>query len=132
MSNLTDSDDAVMILASLQERASRRPPGKGLTRARFTRLTLKRLCDRETITQPWIDRVNEFLLKAGWVLIDAGTTYGAVKVSVVENWPRATSKNVMADLAKLKQGKFDIKKREQLMSKDTWETTTHLRPKTKK
>jgi hypothetical protein len=129
MVDLTDADCALMILVSLRERASRRAPGKGLTRARFTRLTLKRLCDRETITQAWIDRVNEFLLKAGWILVDAGTTYGAVKVSIVENWPRATSKNVMTDLATLKQGKFDRKERELLMSRDTWETTTHLQPR---
>jgi hypothetical protein len=75
--------------------------------------------------------VNEFLLKAGWVLVDAGTTYGAVKVSVIENWPRATSKNVGSALAKLKQGQFDRSEREHLMSRATWETTTHLQPKTK-
>jgi hypothetical protein len=126
MGELNDSDRAVMILTSLRERASRRPPGKGLTRARFTSRTLKKLCDLEKITQASIDRVNESLLKAGWILIDAGSTYGAIKVSVVENWPRAISKNVMTDLAKLKQGKFEPAERERLMRRETWETTSHL------
>jgi hypothetical protein len=90
-------------------------------------LTLKKLCDRETITQPWIDRVNESLLKAGWVLLDAGSTYGAVKVNVVENWPRAVSKNLKPVLEKVKKGTFDFRKLEGLMRKETWQTSTHLR-----
>ena len=127
MTELTDRQCALMILASLEERGSRRTDGKVLTRARFTKLTLKKLCDRETITQAWIDRVNESLMKAGWVLIDAGTTYGAVKVNVVENWPRAISKNLKAELAEVKEGTFVWDKLERLMSKEAWETTTHLR-----
>jgi hypothetical protein len=124
MTELTDRQCALRILGSLKERGDRRTGGKVLTRARFTRLTLKKLCDRETITQAWIDRVNESLMKAGWVLIDAGTTYGAVKVSVVENWPRAISKNLLANL---KNGTSDWNKLEGLMTKEAWETTTHLR-----
>lgn len=124
MTELTDRQCALMILGSLKERGSRRADGKVLTRARFTKLTLKKLCDRETIAQAWIDRVNESLMKAGWVLIDAGTTYGAVKVSVVENWPRAISKNLLAEM---KKGTSDWNKLERLMSKEAWETTTHLR-----
>jgi hypothetical protein len=127
MTELTDRQCALMILESLRERGSRRAGGKVLTRARFTKLTLKNLCDRETITQAWIDRVNESLMKAGWVLIDAGTTYGAVKVSVVENWPRAISKNLKPKLAKVKQGTFVWSELEPLMRKEAWETTTHLR-----
>ena len=92
MTDLTDRQCALMILLSLQERGSRRKNGRVLTRGRITGLTLKRLCQRETITQAWIEGVNEFLLRAGWVLIDAGTTYGAVKVNVIENWPRASSR----------------------------------------
>lgn len=131
MGELTDRQCALMILLSLQERGSRRALGKVLTRARISRLTLKKLCDRETITQPWIDRVNESLLKAGWVLLDAGTTYGAVKVNVVENWPRAVSKNLKPVLEKVKKGTFDFGKLQGLMRKETWQTTTHLRGRTK-
>jgi hypothetical protein len=130
MTELTDRQCALMILASLKERGDRRTGGKVLTRARFTKLTLKNLCDRETITQAWIDRVNESLMKAGWVLLDAGTTYGAVKVSVVENWPRAIYKNLTnlkSELADVKKGPSEWSKLERLMRKEAWETTTHLR-----
>jgi hypothetical protein len=116
-----------MILLSLKERGDRRKDGKPLTRARFSRLTLKRLCQRQTITQPWIDRVNEPLMAAGWVLIDAGTTYGAVKVNVVENWPRASSKNLRSILDQVKSGTFNFDRHGKLLSKAAWETTTHLR-----
>jgi hypothetical protein len=127
MSDLTDRQCALMVLLSLKERSSRRAEGRPLTRARFTKLTLKRLCERETITQGWIDRVNESLMKAGWVLIDAGSTFGAVKINVVENWPRATSKNLKSELDQVKKGTFKWNALEQLMRKETWETTTHLR-----
>ncbi len=130
MSELTDRQCALMILLSLQERGARRRDGKALTRARFSKLTLKRLCLRQTITQAWIDRVNEPLMTAGWVLIDAGTTYGAVKVNVVENWPRAISKNLRTVLDQVKNGTFDFDRHEKLLSKETWETTTHLRGRT--
>ena len=126
MSELSDRQCALMVLLSLKERGSRRPKDRPLTRARFTRLTLKKLCDRETITQAWIDRVNESLMKAGWVLIDVGTTYGAVKVNVVENWPRAISKNLKSELEQVKNGTFKWNELEELMRKEAWETTTHL------
>ena len=127
MIELTDQQCALMILLSLQERGARRKDGKALTRARFSKLTLKRLCQRQTITQAWIDRVNEPLMTAGWVLIDAGTTYGAVKVNVVENWPRAISKNLRTELDQVKSGTFEFDRYNTLLSKEAWETTTHLR-----
>ena len=126
MSELTDRQCAVMILLALRERTRRRD-GKVLTRARFSALTLKRLCLRQTLSPAWIDRVNEELMRAGWVLIDVGTTYGAIKVNVVENWPRAISKNLQTELAQVKSRTFEFDRHENLLSKEAWETTTHLR-----
>jgi hypothetical protein len=122
-----------LILLALEERGLRRKDGTRLTRARLSRLTLKRLCLRETINQAWIDRVNEPLMKAGWILFDAGTTCAAVKVSVVENWPRAISKRVQATLDQVKTEDFDFDQLDRLLQREAWETTTHLRgPKTRK
>jgi hypothetical protein len=133
MQALSDGQSALMILLSLQERGARRKSDKPLTRARLSKLTLKRLCLRETITPEWIRQVNEPLMKAGWVLFDAGSTYAAVKVAVAENWPRATSKYVRGTLDQLSNGSFDFDQLNWLMLTETWQTTTHLRgPKTRR
>ena len=63
---------APTILISLARTDVSTSARKGLTRARLTSRTLKNLCDLEIFTPAWIERVNEFLLKAGWILIDAG------------------------------------------------------------
>lgn len=117
-----------MILLSLKERGVRRK--KPLTRARLSKFTIKKLCLRETITREWVDAVNEWLLSAGWVLINAGTTYAAVKVNVVENWPRAIRKYLKAEIEQVEKGTFDFKSHEGLLKKDFWTTTTHLRGRT--
>jgi hypothetical protein len=49
-------------------------------------------------------------------LFFAGTTYAVVKTSVVENWPRVTSKRLSADLLKVAQGSFDFATLEPLMA----------------
>jgi hypothetical protein len=116
---------AMMILLSLDERGVRRK--KVLTRARYTESSLKLIGLRETITREWIDAVNEELISAGWVLINAGTTYAVVKVNVVENWPRIVSKHLGSQLDQVKQGTFQFQTLERLLKKEVWDTTTHLR-----
>lgn len=109
-----DSGEAAMLLLrALQERGERR--GKPLTRARVSRVTLKRLWNREQLTEPWLDEVNEWLLSAGWTLVYAGTTFGAVKTSVIENWPRIASKHLASVIADVKRGAFDFSELQYLL-----------------
>jgi hypothetical protein len=105
---LSAQESALMVLKALEQRGQRR--GKELTRARISGATLKLLGNRETITPQWIDEINEWLLSAGWILINGGSTYAAIKVSVIENWPRvAVKKHLATELAAVKRGKFDFK-----------------------
>jgi len=122
---LADKEASLMILLALDDRRKRRN-NKAITRARFSSLTLKRLCQLERITPAWIERVNAWLLMAGWTLVDEGTTYGAVKVDVVENWPRAISKHLRTQMAEVKEGTFDFTSLNRLLRKDVWKTTSHL------
>ena len=118
---------ALVLLRALEERGERRD--KQLTRARLSAVTLKRLWGRETITREWLEKVNEWLLSAGWMLIDGGSTYGAVKVTVIENWPRVASKHMKAELEKIKQGAFDFGALHYLLEKQTWkESSNNDRP----
>ena len=98
---------AMLLLRAIQERGERR--GKPLTRARLSRVTLKRLWNREQLTEPWLDEVNDWLLSAGWTLVFAGTTLGVVKTTVVGNWPRIASKYLDPVIDEVKQGSFGLK-----------------------
>jgi hypothetical protein len=44
-----------------------------------------------------------------------GSTYAVVRTSVVENWPRVTSKRLSADLLEVGQGSYDFAKLEPLL-----------------
>jgi hypothetical protein len=122
MVKLDPNQCALVLLRAIEERGQRR--GKPLTRARVSEASLKALCMRETITREWLDQINEWLLSAGWILIEAGGTYGAIKVTVVENWPRVASAHMQDDLTQIKLGKFDFKQWNKLLDKAAWEDTT--------
>jgi hypothetical protein len=78
-------------------------------------MTLKRLWNRESLTDPWLAEVNEWLLSAGWTLLHAGSTFGVVRTSVVENWPRIASKRIQEVLDQVARGNFDFSKIEHLL-----------------
>ncbi len=122
MVKLNPNQCALVLLRALEERGQRR--GKPLTRARLSAASLKALWNRETITREWLDQINEWLLSAGWILIEAGGTYGAIKVTVVENWPRVASAHMQDDLTQIKLGKFVFKQWNRLLDKAAWEDTT--------
>ena len=54
--------------------------------------------------------------RAGDTLFFAGSTYAAVKTSVVESWPRITSKRINADLQAVAQGTFNFSTLEHLLA----------------
>jgi hypothetical protein len=96
----------LILLRAIEERGQRR--GRPMTRARLTRITLKRLWNREQLSDEWLRSVNEWLVSAGWVLIDAGKTLGVVKIDVVENWPRVASRHLDELLIAIRAGKYDF------------------------
>ncbi len=49
------------------------------------------------------------------MLVFADSTYAAVKTSVMESWPRITSKRLSADLLKVAQGSFNFSDLERLL-----------------
>jgi len=97
---------ALILLRALQERGERRQ--KPLTRARLSQVTMKRLWNREQLTREWLDKVNEWLLSAGWTLVHTGSTFGVVKTDVIYNWPRVASKHVASEVEEMMvdQSKF--------------------------
>ena len=63
---------------------------------------------RSHTSPEFVEEVAEWLSGAGVTLFFADTTYAVVKTSVVESWPRVTSKHVTADLRAVAQGTFDF------------------------
>jgi hypothetical protein len=103
---------ALLLLRAIEERGERRD--KEITRARVSRVTLRRLWNREILNDPWLTEINDWLLSAGWTLVYAGTI-GVVKTSVVENWPRIASKHLGSVVEGVRQGGYDFSQLEHLM-----------------
>jgi hypothetical protein len=91
---LKSRDAAIILLRALQERGERR--GKQLTRARVSSVS------------------------AGWLLVDAGSTYAVVRTSVIENWPRIAHRHLEPELKKIAMGTFDFEVLGDLLDKETW------------
>jgi hypothetical protein len=63
-----------------------RPPGRPLFVC---------VVGRSRISPEFVEEVAEWLSGAGVTLFFADTTYAVVKTSVVESWPRVTSKRII-------------------------------------
>jgi hypothetical protein len=73
-----------------------------VTRARLTELTIRHLWNRTRVQEGFLLDVQEILLKAGWAFFWAGSTsYGIIRQSAVEGWPRISSKRIREDLDRL-------------------------------
>jgi hypothetical protein len=107
---------ALLLLRLIEERGQRRK--EKTTRVRLAELTLKKLWNRKRLTDQFLEEVGEWLLTAGWVLIYASSTFGAVKIDVVENWPRVSFKNLTHEIDQVVRDKFNFDNLEHLMTID--------------
>lgn len=106
----------LLLLATIDERERRR--GKKMTRAQISETTLRRLWNRERFTQDFLDEVKDWLLSAGWALIDGGSTFAAVKVDAVGNWPSVASSRIQHILDQVQKGNFDFSALRDLIKAD--------------
>src|SRR5215211_1772033 len=110
----TPRECALLVLHLIHAKEQER--GKKLLRLRIAEISLKRLWGRRRISPEFVEEVAEWLSGAGVTLFFAGSTYAAVKTSVVESWPRITSKRINADLQAVAQGTFNFSKLEHLLA----------------
>src|SRR5437016_1260326 len=106
----------LLLLLLVRERQDRR--GKPTSRARLSEITLKRMWNREVLSRPFLDEVQEWLLTAGWTLIYAGSTYAAIKVDSVLDWPRHSAKRLANEVNRVAQGTYDFAELEQRLLRD--------------
>jgi hypothetical protein len=102
----TPRECVLLFLSLVRERQDRR--GKSTSRARLSEITLKRLWNREVLSRPFLDEVQEWFLTAGWTLIYAGSTYAAIKVDSILDWPRHSAKRLAGELNLVAQGIYDF------------------------
>ncbi len=86
------------------------------TRARLTDVTMRRLTGRTRISEEFLSEVQEYLLRAGWALFWAGSSYAIIKVSAIEGWARVSSKRIADDLRKVARSEFDFGQLTHLLS----------------
>src|SRR3954452_2797456 len=110
----TPRECALLVLHLIHAKEQER--GKQLLRLRIAEMSLKRLGGRRRISPEFVEDVAEWLSGAGITLFFAGSTYAVVRTSVVESWPRVTSKRISADMRAVAQGAFNFARLEPLMA----------------
>ena len=73
----------------------------------------------------------QWLSSADVTLFFARSTYALVKTSVVESWPRTTSKRLSADLQKVAQGAYKFSTLERLLAAPNQEEGEEEEPDTR-
>jgi hypothetical protein len=81
---------------------------EGTTRVRLSEITLKRLWGRHRLNDEFLEDVREWLIRGGWSLFYAKNTFAAVRNTVVENWPRLSSKRLADVLKQVEEGVFEF------------------------
>jgi hypothetical protein len=107
---------AILILRRIEMRDVGRE--KPTTRAQFTVPMLRRLWRRPRLTSEFIEDVAAWLAVAGWCFFNAGSTYAAVRISAVRNWPRLGTSKMESELNEVAKGEFPFDEHERLLSED--------------
>ena len=81
---------------------------KKVTRARLSENTLRRLWCRSHLTPSFLVEVQEWLIRAGWVLFFARSSYAIIKADHVDSWMRISTKRIADDLKKVSRGMFEV------------------------
>jgi hypothetical protein len=104
-----------MLLFLLAIRDAERRLAKSLRLVRLPRATLKRLWVRQRLSEAFLAEVEEWLLSAGWALVDAGSSFAAIKSAAVKNWPRLSANKLDSEIEEVKNGKFKFDELEKLV-----------------
>ncbi|MFK4488505.1 hypothetical protein [Bradyrhizobium sp. USDA 336] len=111
-----DAQECAILLLLLARSGENR--AKEITRFRLSEITLKRLWHRNRITDDLLRDVHEWLARAGWAIFFAGGLYALVRVDVVENWVRLSSKKLAGELEQVSNGTFDFERHAYLIAKN--------------
>lgn len=114
---------ALLFLKAVEERNSRRKPS---ARLRIPEVSLRRICIRNRLTPEFLDELQEWMLSAGWLLIQTGKFFGALKVQAVEGWPRLGSARIAPLLTEVADGSCDFEALEYLWPRNGEQSESEL------
>jgi hypothetical protein len=80
---------------------------------------LRRLWNRPRLTPEFLEKVSVWLAVAGWCFFNTGSTYAAIRMSAVKNWPRLGTKRIASDLDQVSSGEFQFQDHEHLLIPDS-------------
>jgi hypothetical protein len=113
MKEISASQAALLLRLALErKRESQDERNVRFSRARLTRLTLKRLWKKKELKSSFLDEVAAELLKQGWIFFGADDFYAVVQIRMVRNWTKVSSKVVAGELERFSKGSLDFKKLE--------------------
>jgi hypothetical protein len=111
---LAPKECALLLLRLVKSKEAEK--GDVMSRFRVSELSLQRLWGRHRIPAAFLDDVNEWLFRAGRVLFFAGSSYGVILISAVENWARLSSNRLGSELDDALTGALDFAELETLLS----------------
>ena len=103
---LTAEQAAIVILYVIDQ--YRREKEKDVTRLRFSRSTMRKLCLRKNLHESFAGEVITELAEWGWTMFPAGDDFALVQTSVLSSWLRLGSKRISAERRLLRKGDFRI------------------------
>lgn len=69
---------------------------------------MRTLWNREFLSESFLAEVAEWMATGGWVLVNAGTMFGAVRKDALTNWPRVSSKRISNEVIAVQRGQYDF------------------------
>ena len=106
--------ETALLLARLAEEKGKRRDTE-VKNLRLSKATFQKVSNRKMLSPEFLGGVQQWLLHCGWVLFEAGSVFGLVRIRTVENWPRCSSQRIEETLQEVKASKFDFRKLEHLL-----------------
>ena len=103
---LTAEQSAIVILYVIDH--YRREKGKDITRLRFSKATMRKLCIRRNLHESFAAEVIVELAEWGWTMFAAGDDFALIQTSVLSSWLRLGSKRVAMERKRLRSGDFKV------------------------
>lgn len=103
---LTAEQAAIVILYVIAR--YRKEKAKEITRLRFSRSTMRKLCLRKNLHDSFAADVIVELAEYGWTMFPTGDDFGLVQTSVLSSWLRLGSKRISSERKQLRNGDFSV------------------------
>ncbi|WP_395372312.1 hypothetical protein [Komagataeibacter diospyri] len=103
---LTAEQAAIVILYVIDHYS--REKAKEVSRVRFSKATMRKLCMRKNLHDSFAAEVIVELAEYGWTMFPAGDDFALIQTSALSAWLRLGSKRIAAERKQLRNGNLDV------------------------